>query len=62
MAAETGGNNYHADFERIIEALQSQSAFRDALKGQRFDFETDDGVRAATAALCRALGAEVVND
>ena len=26
-----------------------------------FDFETDDGVREAVAALCRAMGAEVRN-
>ena len=54
-------NSYFAAFDRIAAALESLGAFRNALKGQVFDFATDDGVRAATAALCRALGAEVRN-
>ena len=59
MAADN--NSYFAVFDRMASALESQGGFREALKGQRFDFATDDGVRAATAALCRALGAEVDN-
>lgn len=54
-------NTYTAQFERMATALEAQGGFRDALKGQVFDFSTDDGVRAATAAVCRALGAEVDN-
>ena len=54
-------NSYFAAFDRIAAALENLGGFRDALKGQVYDFSTDDGVRAATAALCRALGAEVAN-
>ena len=54
-------NSYFAAFERIANALEALGAFRNALKGQVFDFATDDGLRAAIAALCRALGAEVRN-
>ena len=54
-------NSYFAAFDRIAAALENLGGFRDALKDQVYDFSTDDGVRAATAALCRALGAEVVN-
>jgi len=54
-------NSYFAAFDRIAAALEALGGFQSALRGQVFDFSTDDGVRAATAALCRALGAEVVN-
>ena len=54
-------NSYFAAFDRIAAALENLGGFRDALKDQVYDFSTDDGVRAATAALCRALGAEVDN-
>ena len=54
-------NSYFAAFDRIAAALENLGGFRDALKDQVYDFSTDDGVRAATAALCRALGAEVAN-
>lgn len=54
-------NSYFAQFDRIAAALEALGGYRDALGGQVFDFATDDGVRAATAALCRALGAEVRN-
>jgi len=54
-------NSYFAAFDRIAAALEALGAFRDALKNQVFDFSTDDGVRAATAAVCRAMGAEVRN-
>ena len=54
-------NSYFGVLNRIADALESLGAYRTALAGQVFDFSTDDGVRAATAALCRALGAEVVN-
>ncbi|MBR0242151.1 MAG: hypothetical protein IJQ54_06450 [Kiritimatiellae bacterium] len=54
-------NSYFAQLDRIAAALEALGAFRNALKGQVFDFATDDGVRAATAALCRVLGAEVRN-
>lgn len=54
-------NSYFAAFDRIANALEALGAFRNALKGQVFDFATDDGLRAATAALCRVLGAEVRN-
>ena len=54
-------NAYFEQLDRIAAALEAVGAFRDALKGQSFDFATDDGVRAAVAALCRALGAEVRN-
>ena len=54
-------NSYFAAFDMIAAALEALGAFRNALKNQVFDFSTDDGVRAATAALCRAMGAEVRN-
>ena len=54
-------NSYFGVLNRIADALENLGAYRTALAGQVFDFSTDDGVRAATAALCRALGAEVVN-
>lgn len=54
-------NSYFAAFDRIAAALEALGGFRDALKGQVFDFATDDGVRAAVAAVCRAMGAEVRN-
>ncbi len=54
-------NSYFAAFDRIAAALEALGAFRNVLKNQVFDFSTDDGVRAATAALCRAMGAEVRN-
>lgn len=54
-------NSYFEVLARIADALERQGGFREGLKGQRFDFETDDGVRAALAAVCRALGAEVDN-
>lgn len=54
-------NSYFAAFDRIANALEALGAFRNALKGQVFDFATDDGLRAATAALCRVLGVEVRN-
>jgi len=54
-------NSYFAAFDRIAAALEALGAFRNALKNQVFDFSTDDGVRAATAAVCRAMGAEVRN-
>ena len=56
-----GENSYHEVFKRIAAALEGQGGFREALKGQRFDFRTDDGVRACVAALARSLGAEVAN-
>ena len=43
------------------QALENLGAFQSALKGQVFDFATDDGTRAALAAVCRALGGEVAN-
>ena len=54
-------NSCFTHFDRIASALERLGEFRDALKGQVFDFATDDGVRAAIAAVCRALGAEVDN-
>lgn len=54
-------NSYFAAFDRIAAALEALGEFRNALKNQVFDFSTDDGVRAATAAVCRAMGAEVRN-
>ena len=54
-------NSYFAAFDRIAAALEALGAFRNALRNQVFDFSTDDGVRAAMAALCRAMGAEVRN-
>ncbi len=54
-------NSYFAAFDRIAAALEALGAFRNALRNQVFDFSTDDGVRAATAAVCRAMGAEVRN-
>ena len=54
-------NSYFNQLNRIAEALENLGAYRAALGGQVFDFSTDDGVRAATAAVCRALGAEVRN-
>ena len=54
-------NSYFSQLNRIADALGNLGAFRSALKGQVFDFETDDGVREAVAALCRAMGAEVRN-
>jgi len=54
-------NSYFSQLDRIAEALESLGGFRAALDGQVFDFSTDDGVRAAAAAVCRALGAEVRN-
>ncbi len=56
-----GDNTYFASFERIAKALENLGAFQNALRGQVYDFATDDGVRAATAAVARALGAEVEN-
>lgn len=56
-----GENSYHEVFSQMVEALRAQGGFREALKGQRFDFRTDDGVRACVAALARSLGAEVAN-
>lgn len=55
------GNSYFEVLARIAAAMEAQGGFRDGLKGQRFDLATDDGVRAATAAVVRLLGAEVVN-
>ena len=49
-------NSYFAQLNRIAEALENLGAFRNALAGQTFDFATDDGTRAALAAVCRALG------
>ena len=54
-------NSYYDVFNRMASAMEAQGGFRDGLKGQMFDFATDDGVRAATAAIARLLGAEVVN-
>ena len=54
-------NSYFSQLNRIAEAMERMGGFREALAGQVFDFSTDDGVRAATAAVCRALGAEVRN-
>ena len=54
-------NSYFAAFDRIAAALEALGAFRNALRNQVFNFSTDDGVRAATAAVCRAMGAEVRN-
>ena len=54
-------NSYFAAFDRIAAALEALGAFRNALRNQVFDFSTDDGVRAATAAVCRAMGAEARN-
>lgn len=55
------GNSYFEVLTRIAFALEAQGGFREGLKGLRFDFATDDGVRAATAAVARLLGAEAVN-
>ena len=55
------GNSYFEVLARIAAAMEAQGGFRDGLKGQRFDLATDDGVRAAAAAVARLLGAEVVN-
>ena len=57
----TENNSYFAAFDRIAAALENLGAFQNALKGQVFDIATDDGVRAAVTAVCRALGAEVRN-
>ena len=54
-------NSYFAAFDRIAAALENLGAFQNALKGQEFDFATDDGTRAALAVVCRAMGAEVRN-
>ncbi len=54
-------NSYFAQLNRIADALENLGAFQSALKGQVFDFATDDGTRAALAAVCRALGGEVRN-
>ncbi len=54
-------NSYFGHLSRIAEALENLGAFQNALRGQVFDLATDDGVRAAVAAVCRALGAEVRN-
>lgn len=54
-------NSYFAVFDRMAAALEAQGGFREGLRGQRFDFATDDGVRAAVAAVARLLGAEVDN-
>ena len=54
-------NSYFEVFNRMASALEAQGGFREGLKGQQFDFATDDGVRAATAAIARLLGAEVIN-
>ena len=51
------GNSYFEVLARIAAAMEAQGGFRDGLKGQRFDLATDDGVRAATAAVARLLGA-----
>ena len=56
-----GENSYTEVFNRIAAALEAQGGFREGLKGQVFDFATDDGVRAATAAIARLLGGEVRN-
>ncbi len=54
-------NSYFSQLNRIAEALENLGAFQNALKGQEFDFANDDGVRAALAVVCRALGGEVCN-
>lgn len=54
-------NSYFEQLTRIAEALERQNGFRDALRNRHFDFSTDDGMRAAVAAVCEALGAEVAN-
>ncbi|MCR5414548.1 MAG: hypothetical protein K6F50_07475 [Kiritimatiellae bacterium] len=54
-------NSYFEQLNRIAAALERVDVFRSILKGQSFDFATDDGVRAAAAAVARALGAEVAN-
>ena len=54
-------NSYFGVLNRIADALERQNAFRSTLAGQVFDFATDDGVRAALAVVCRAMGAEVRN-
>ncbi len=56
-----GDNTYFSHLERIALALENLGAFQNALRGQVYDFATDDGVRAAVAAVTRALGAEVEN-
>ena len=53
-------NSYFAQLNRIAEALENLGAFRSALAGQSFDFATDDGTRAALAAVCRADRKSVV--
>lgn len=54
-------NSYFEVLTRIALAMEAQGGFREGLKGQRFDFATDDGVRAAVVAIARLLGAEVTN-
>ena len=61
MAAHDQPNSYFGQLNRIAKALEEQNGFRDALKGQTFDFATDDGVRNAIAVVARTLGAEVNN-
>lgn len=61
MAENDQPNSYFGQLNRIAKALEEQNGFRVALKGQTFDFSTDDGVRTAVAVVARTLGAEVNN-
>ena len=61
MDGNEQANSYFGQLNRIAEAMERQNGFRDALKGQVFDFATDDGIRDAVAAVARTLGAEVAN-
>lgn len=56
------GNSYFEQLERIAAAMENVGDHvLGCLKGQSFDFATDDGVRAAVAALVIKFGGEVRN-
>lgn len=56
------GNSYFDQLERIAASMEKVGdQVLGCLKGQSFDFTTDDGVRAAVAALVIKFGGEVKN-
>ena len=56
------GNSYFDQLNRIAAAMERVGDnLLHCLKGQSFDFSTDDGVRAAVAAIVIKLGGEVRN-
>ena len=57
-----GGNTYTEQLDRIAASMEKVAdGVLQSMKGTSFDFATDDGVRAATAALVRKFGGEVTN-